>query len=254
MALNSCRPQLFGRKGVRDVLKHMPNVGHAISAPLEKHWQATTHPKFYPCAKMPLISAFRRGRNCVSHEFEANNEVHRDMPAAPRSCSCHIISGRIARRLTRTEARSQHEIPSALTLKTPRTCFVSKCQPEDNSKTPRRRLNLPHLGSFPLRIRRIHSTAASFSPRNNTLSPNAAGRSADGDTRANAETTIPSSSRTLIDISFSPATDLLDPQKRDCPPASRSYLLYTPDSRQKPPTAVLDASENRVRWEGRSSK
>ena len=101
----------------------MPNVGYAISAPLENHWQATTYPKFYPCAKKPLISAFRRGHNGVSHEFEANTEVHRDIPAAPRSCSCHGISGRTARRLTRTEARSQREIPSAVTYKIPRTCW-----------------------------------------------------------------------------------------------------------------------------------
>ena len=62
------------------------------------------------------------------------------------------------------------------------------------------------------------------------------------------------SSRTFIDISLSSATDLLDPQNLDRSPASSSYRQYTPVSRQNPPTAVFDASENRVRLEGRSSK
>ena len=42
---------------------------------LEKNGHTTTYPKVYPCAKMPLISAFRRGRNGDPHEFEANTEV-----------------------------------------------------------------------------------------------------------------------------------------------------------------------------------
>ena len=37
MALKSCRQQFLGRERERDVLKHRPNVSHAISAPLEKH-------------------------------------------------------------------------------------------------------------------------------------------------------------------------------------------------------------------------
>ena len=203
---------------------------------------------------MPLISAFRRGRNDISHEFEANTELQRDMPASSRSCSCHGMSGFTARKLTRTEEQSQREIPSAATLKILRTCFASKCQPEDNSSTPRRRINAPDLGSSPPRQRRTHSTAASLSPRNNTESSMANGPSSHAETRTHAETTQPSGLRTLNDVSLSSATDLLDPPNRDRSPASNSYREYTPVSRKTPPTAVLNASENRVRLGGRSSE
>ena len=159
---------------------------------------------------MPLINAFRRGRGGISDAFEANIDVQRDVPGPPRSCTCLGMPGRKVRKLSRTEAQSHREIPSATTLKFSRTCCASKRQPEDSPSASWRRFNVPDLGFFLPRQRRTHSTAASLSPRNNTQSPIANGRSSHAETRGNVETTMPSSSRALVDISFSSATDLHD--------------------------------------------
>ena len=178
MALDGGRAQFLGSEKVRHILEQLPHVGQTFVARLEKNGHTTTYPKVYSRAKMPLISAFRRGRNGDPHEFEANTEVQRTLPASPNSRICHGTSGRTARKLTRTESRSQREIPSATPLWIPRTCRASKCDPDDTSSTPRSHIRAPDRGSSPPRQRRTHSTAASLSPRNETQSPLADGRSA----------------------------------------------------------------------------
>ena len=75
VTLDGRRPQLTNGKGVRNVLEQLPRVEHTVTTMLEKNGQNTTHPNVYPCTKMRLISAFRRGRNGALHEPEANTEV-----------------------------------------------------------------------------------------------------------------------------------------------------------------------------------
>ena len=142
------------------------------------------------------------------------NTDHR--PTSPKSRACHGTSGRTEHKLSETEERSQREIPSAATLNIPRTCFASKCHPEDSSRTPIRGMSAPDRGSLPPRHRRTHCTAASLSARSKTQSPVGDGRSAHEETGAHAELTMPKRSRTLIEIATIPVTDLLERQKRDC--------------------------------------
>ena len=68
----------------------MLHVDLAISATLEEYRHATMYPNVYPCAKTPLISAFRRGGNGFSHDFEADTEVQRAAPAIPPVSECRI--------------------------------------------------------------------------------------------------------------------------------------------------------------------
>ena len=75
MALDGGRAQFLSSERVRHMLEQLPHVGQTFVARLEKNGHTTTYPKVYPRAKMPLISAFRRGRNGDPHEFEANTEV-----------------------------------------------------------------------------------------------------------------------------------------------------------------------------------
>ena len=151
----------------------MSQVASAIFATLKERRHATAYPNVYPCAKFPIKSAFRRGRNGVSHEFEANPDQQRDVPASPRFSSCHATPGRTARELTRAEAQPHRGIPSAAMFKIPCTWFRSNCQPEANfiNNTRRRCINAPDIFSFPPRQRRTPSGTAPLSPRNTTLPP-----------------------------------------------------------------------------------
>ena len=163
------------------------------------------------CSKMPQVSSFSRGGNGMSHESEASTEVQREMPMVPSSRTCHGMLGRTARKLSRTEPRSQRNTPSAAALWTPRTCVASKCHRDENSRTPRRHVRAPERGSSPPRHRRTQSTAVSLSPRNKTQSPVADGLSAHEDTRTTADPIMSKGSSTLIDMPPTPRTDLLEP-------------------------------------------
>ena len=103
---------------------------------------------------MLLIIAFERVRNGISHDFEANTELQRDVPAPPRSFSCHGT----ARALTKTEGQFHGEILSAATFQNSPYVFCVKCQPAGQLSTPGRRTNAPNLGSFPPRERRRTTT------------------------------------------------------------------------------------------------
>ena len=129
--------------------QQLPHAGHTVTAVLHKNGQTTTQPKVYPCSKMPLISAFGRGRNGASHESEANTEVQGDAPTSPKSRACHGTSGQTERKLRETEARFLSLVPSATTLNISRTCLASKGQLEDSSSTSRGRIIAPDRGSFP---------------------------------------------------------------------------------------------------------
>ena len=178
MAFDGRRPQFLRSERVCYVFEQMPHVGHIVNAAIKKDGNTRRNPKVYPCSKMAQISSFSRGRNGVSHESEANTGVHGEMPMVPSSRTCHGMLGRTARKLSRTEPRSQREIPSAASLWIPRTCVASKCHPDDTSRTPRRRMRAPERGSSPPRHRRTQCTAALLSPRNKAQSPVADGRSA----------------------------------------------------------------------------
>ena len=71
MALDGGRPQFLGSERVRHLVEQLPHVGQTVAVRLEKNGHTTTYPNVYPRAKMPLISAFRRGRNGDPHEFDA---------------------------------------------------------------------------------------------------------------------------------------------------------------------------------------
>ena len=214
MAFDGRRPQFLGSKRVRYVFEQRPHVGHIVKAAIKKDGNARTYPKVYPCSNMPQTSSFSRGRNGVSHESEANTEVHGEIPILASSRMCHGFLGQTARKLSTTEPRSQQEIPSipsAAALWIPRTCVASKFYPDDISRTPRRRLRAPERGSSPPRHRRTQFTVASLSPRNKARSPVADGQSAHEDTKKNADTTMPKRSSTSIDKSSAPRTYLLEP-------------------------------------------
>ena len=150
-----------------------------------QYWRKMGKPKLYLRAQMPLINAFRRGRNGAPHTSEANIEYRYMFRRPSNPTPATKLSGRTARRLSITKARSQHDIPAA-TLNIARACFASECQPEDTSSTPRRRISALDHGSFSPRHRRTHCTAASSSLRRKTQSPVSDGRSAHEETGARA--------------------------------------------------------------------
>ena len=171
VTLDGRRSQLLSGKGVRNVLGQLPHVEHTVAAVLEKTGQTTTHADVYPCTKMPLIIAFRQSRNSDSHESKSNTDVSRDMPTCPQYRACQGTSGRTQHRSRKTEERFQREIPSTATMNIPRTCFASKCHPEDSSSTPRNRTSAPDRGSFPPRDHRTHCTAVLLSPSSKSHPP-----------------------------------------------------------------------------------
>ena len=101
MALDGGRPQFLGSERVRHILEQLPHVGQTVAARLEKNGHTTTYPKVYPRAKMPLISAFRRGRNGDPHEFEANTEV---LSRYEKMCVLHV-----RKKLSRLQLGSQSD-------------------------------------------------------------------------------------------------------------------------------------------------
>lgn len=171
MAFKGRRPQFLGGKGACYVLKQIPHFGHTVTATLDKTRHTRTYPKVYPGAKIPQMSSFSRGRNGGTHESKANTDVPKDMPTVPKSRTCHRMPGRTARKISRTESRSQCDISSTATLRMPRMRVTSKSHPDDSSSTPRRRIKASERGSRSPRHHHAQCTAASLSLRNKTQYP-----------------------------------------------------------------------------------
>ena len=145
------------------------------------------------------------------------------------------------------DARSHREIPSARVFFTPFTCRARKHHPLRTSSHPSIRINAPDLGSLPARHWLIQCIADWLSPRIRILWRSYSGFAPACTTKAHAVTTMPSNSSTFIDRSSLPHTRC---RRRLRTPSSKSILHHAPDSRQYPPIASPDASDQRVRTGG----
>ena len=87
--------QILGCYCVRRVLQYRKSLQHRIFTPkFQKHrfmYQVQTN--LHPRTEIPLEIALRRSRNGSLDELEANTEVRRALPFAPKSQTCHGISG-----------------------------------------------------------------------------------------------------------------------------------------------------------------
>ena len=153
------------------------------------------------------------------------------IPARPKCCSCQRMTGRVLRRESVIEVPSQRDIPFARTLSTPATCLAWKHHPEEISRPSSMRVSAANLGSLPPPQRVIQWIADILSPFNRMLSPSNRGRTPWNSTKAHALTTMPSSSRTLMDRSSLSVPVLLSRASTlslveiDPPPPSRLYTV-----------------------------
>ena len=95
------------------------------------------HTKRNPRTELLFVSALSRWRNGVSDELEANTEVHRALPFAPKYQTCHGMSRRARERLACISNAFHIDIDNIQHTQNIQTSI----HPLDISSTPRKRIN-----------------------------------------------------------------------------------------------------------------